>query len=232
MKTTLLKNTNQILKKARLRYNSSAWLKRADSFKLFLEKHQQELAKLPEYARHYQDLMGQMITEERYANLRAHSYSEWLKTAASLMYLEGDSKALTNVTLRLMVSLDYKKFYEALLFEFHYYLSRSCFCKLALHYKANLNPRTLRFELEYLVNHLHSLFKENRDIYKNKEFIDLFIHAYRSAMMDLCLYHDMNLNIMSNPIFYLNDLMNDKTLIEPDQSNTKPAANQPNLKQH
>ena len=212
-------------KKARL---PSAWLKRAESFKLFLDSHQQNPLNLPDYAKSYQDLMGQMIAETGYAKLRSERYYHWLKTAESLMYLEKESKPLNNGVLRLMISLDYKKFYDALLFEFHYYLSRACFCKLALHYKAKINSRTLRLELEYLISHLNTLFQENRDIYKSEEFIDLFVHAYRSAVMDLCLYHDMNLNILSEPIFYLNGLMHsENNKSEEVKSHPQKPANQP-----
>lgn len=111
-----------------------------------------------------------------------------------------------------MISLDYKKLYDALLFEFHQYLSRACFCRLAMFYQVNLNPVILQFELDSLVEHIKTLLKQNRGLSKQEDFRALYLHAYRSGLMDLCLYHGIEANVLDVPVFSLAELIKNSVI--------------------
>jgi hypothetical protein len=198
------------LKKPRLRQHSKIWLQRAESFKLFLEEHLQDPAPLSQHEQSYQDPMGQMLMEQHYRYLRERRYYLWLQKAEALMYLEPGNNPLKSGMMRLMISLDYKKLYDALLFEFHYYLSRACFCRLAQHYEVKLNPRVLNCELASLINHLKTLLHDNQGSTDQEDFKALYLHAYRSALIDLCLYHNIKTHVFDAPLFSLTALISSR----------------------
>lgn len=197
-------------KKSGLRRYSRILLKRPKSFKSFLDAHQVPVKDLPDALKHPEDSklgISRAVMEEHYRTLRAHRYHEWLQSAESLMYQEVPSK---NGLIRLMMGLDYKKLYDALLFEFHHYMTRACFCKLAQHYKVASNPRALSCELKASIVHLRTLLQENQGLSKSKAFQALFTHAYRSALVDLCLYHKVDADPLDAPLFTLSILTQNK----------------------
>jgi len=197
-------------KKPRLRQHSKVWLQRAETFKLFLEQQSHPPLRLPHQEQSYRDSMGQMLMEQHDSYLREQHYYLWLQKAEALMYLEPGNNPLKSGMMRLMISLDYKKLYDALLFEFHYYLSRACFCRLAYYYRVNLNPRVLHCELTSLIRHLKSLLQNNRGFAEQEDFKALYVHAYRSALIDLCLYHQVKTNVFEAPLFSLSQLISKK----------------------
>ncbi len=201
-------------KKARLRPNSKLWLKRAESFRMFLEEESERAAIIPPENKFSQSNIGQMCGEGYYRNLREKRYYLWLKSAESnfAMQATGLSNPLFNKngSIKLMVCLDYKKLYEALLYEFHQYLSRACFCRLALHSKVKLNPRALKVELQSASQHIKALLKENRGLAEEEDFKALFIYAYRSALIDLALHHNVKVDLYDTPLFTFKVLLQKK----------------------
>ncbi len=201
-------------KKARLRPNSKLWLKRAESFRMFLEEESERAAILPPENKFSQSNIGQMCGEGYYRNLREKRYYLWLKSAESYFAMQsmGSQSHIFNKSgsVKLMVCLDYKKLYDALLYEFHQYLSRACFCRLALHYKVRLNSRALNVEHQSASQHIKTLLKENHGIAQEEDFKALFVYAYRSALIDLALHHNVKVDIYDAPLFTFKTLLQKK----------------------
>lgn len=201
--------TAEETKRTELSAKNRAWLKQAKSFKEFLRHHQQKALPIPAQLKEKQALaLNQIVVEEYYKRLRGDHYYSWLQHAESLLCLRPEINPLNSCMMRLMMSLDYKKLYDNLLFEFHYYLSRACFCKLAKYYEINISKTILNDELDFLIDHLKQAFADNRDIEHQEDFKELFKHAYRTALIDLCLYHNIDVNVLAEPLFDLAGLMN------------------------
>ena len=203
------------VKKVRLRPNSKIWLKRAESFRMFLEEGSERAHIVPPQNQFAQSLIGQTCAEAYYRNLREKRYYLWLKSADAYFAMQsmGSQTHAFNRSgpIKLMMCLDYKKLYDVLLFEFHQYLTRACFCRLAQHYKVKkLNPRALEVEHQSASQQIRVLLKENRGIAMEDDFKALFVYAYRSALIELALHHKVKVDIYDTPLFTLRALLRKK----------------------
>ena len=182
------------------------WLKGPESFQTFLEKNSRKPAKVKQEKRPL-DQIGKLLKQEHCRTMRESHYCRWLKMAESLMYLDFANNPLKNGVIRLMIGLDYKKLYDAMLFEFQHYLTRACFCRLALHYKVDFDQSALNYELDQLIKHIKNLMDQNLGLSEQKDFKSLFAHSYRSALIELCLYHKVKASVSGERLFSVEELL-------------------------
>ncbi len=152
--------------------------------------------------------INKMIVQTYLQNLYEHRYYKWLKNAEAVMSLNPHDNPLNNPMVRLSMSVDYKRLYGYMLFEIQHFLARACFCKLAPCVTAHINENILDCELIIARRRLKSIFESNRGLEYEQDIQDLFDNAYKSALLDLHLHHNIDLDVMEKHRFTLTELLN------------------------
>ncbi len=196
MKTNLLKQQKQ-----KERYYQ-AWVK--TSMTVSAKHLNIGFAKLP-----YRKLTGieNIAIQEHLKNQRNGKYYRWLKQAAHLSSLEAEINPLNHPFMRLMMAMDYNKLYELIFFELHHYLTRACFLKLALRFHIHETPHFIEQELKAVSQKLSVIFADNQGLDNEPEFHSMFCSAYRTALLDIALYRDTNVDLLEDPSFGLKELL-------------------------
>lgn len=152
--------------------------------------------------------INKMIVQTYLQNLYEHRYYKWLKNAEAVMSFSPDENPLNHPMVRLSMSLDYKRLYTYMLFEIQHFLSLACFCKLAPCFTGHINQNILDCELIIARRRLKSIFESNRGLEDEQDIQDLFDKAYKSALLDLHLHHNIDLDVMEGHRFTLAALLN------------------------
>ncbi len=151
-----------------------------------------------------------VAVQEYLKNLRQKRYYKWIPQAESLMNLHPDFNPLNHPFMRLAISNDLTRMKELLNFELAHYLTRACFIKLADRFRLPLNRELLASERQYLTQKLKSLLAENKGIENEEFFYELFCNSYRSALLDIHFYFNIQLNVLEHPSFEPEDLIKNK----------------------
>ncbi len=152
--------------------------------------------------------INKMLVQTYLQNLYERRYYKWLKNAEAVMGFDPSENPLNNPMVRLSMSVDYKRLYDFLLFETQHFLSLACFCKLAPCFTKHINQNVLDCELIIAQRRLRAIFNSNRGFENEQDIIDIFDNAYKSALLDLHLHHNIDLDVMEKHRFTLAELLN------------------------
>lgn len=146
--------------------------------------------------------------QEYLKNLRNKRYYLWLKKVKRAVALQANNEIFAMPSTKALMALDYRKLYDYVLFEIHTHFTRACFLKLAKRFELSIEVEILDYELKLIQNRLKGVFSCNSGLALGNDVAEIFAHAYRSALIDITLYFNINLDVMEQPQFGVYEILN------------------------